>query len=106
MLESSSSKPLSSMAEADKRNLLPSVGRDETFSVVDFQHAASSFFLKKTLSACAWELAGLVYPLVVSRFSGLTHQSLRYAAFSVASGIIEVIAPDSRLSECETCFKY
>jgi uncharacterized membrane protein len=77
MLKTSGSKPLSSVAEADKWDLLPSVARDEPSSVAEFQHAAGPVFLEES-SAYAWEFAGLACLLVASRFAGLTHQSLWY----------------------------
>jgi uncharacterized membrane protein len=86
MIESSSSKPRSSVAEAEQWDLVPFVSSYEPSSVADFEQSPS-FFLEEGWSAYAWEFAGLVCLLAVSRFAGLTHQSLWYdEGYTVALG--------------------
>jgi hypothetical protein len=86
MIESSTSKPLSSLAEAEQWDLTPSETSYESSSTAGFERAPS-FSFEEEGSTHVWEFAGLLCLLVVSRFAGLTHQSLWYdEGYTVALG--------------------
>jgi hypothetical protein len=86
MIESSTSKPLSSVAEAEQWDLAPSESSYESSPAAGFEHVPA-FSLEEERSTYAWELAGLLCLLVVSRFAGLTHQSFWYdEGYTVALG--------------------
>jgi uncharacterized membrane protein len=83
----SDSKPLLSVAELPGWDLASSATSYEPSPVSSFDHARSSSFEEKGRGGYVWELAGLLCLLVVSRFAGLTHQSLWYdEGYTVALG--------------------
>jgi len=82
----SNSNPLSSAAEVPQWDLASSVTSYEPSPFASFGSTRSASFEMERASY-VWELAGLVCLLVVSRFAGLTHQSLWYdEGYTVALG--------------------
>jgi uncharacterized membrane protein len=78
MTDHSSSKSPASVRAAVRTDVTSSAISREEFPIGGFEPVRSLLSSETELSIHAWKLAGILSLLVVSRFAGLTHQSLWY----------------------------